>query len=386
MESQAANLAAKNALMQQAATGVNPLIGGAAQRGLPNTFSYLTETPSIANVPSMEVQRAADLSTGYGPSSGLRMPSGIAEGFKAKAPITPDTLVGQGPLPFRQALPSGIDPKANALSNAMNLIQNPSMQGAKDYAQEHPYVTSAAVGLGTKEFLKGEDYKAPESDKGMIRPYTFESRQRPEAYAVSPLVDTSERRYFDDQFIAGTPYAADSEKAKKASGGIASSYAIGGPVETMAAMNSVGANTGYPMAGINTPMYANPMMQRPEAVNVISPSGDAGVGAYSGEPKYAGGGIADLGGYSDGGRLLKGPGDGVSDSIPAVIGQRQPARLADGEFVVPARIVSEIGNGSTEAGARKLYSMMDRVQNARRKTIGKNKVAKDTKADKYLPA
>ena len=101
---------------------------------------------------------------------------------------------------------------------------------------------------------------------------------------------------------------------------------------------------------------------------------------------FAGGGITDLGGYSDGGRLLRGPGDGVSDSIPAMIGQKQPARLADGEFVVPARIVSELGNGSTEAGARKLYAMMDRVQSARRKTVGKNKVANNPRADKFLPA
>ena len=97
------------------------------------------------------------------------------------------------------------------------------------------------------------------------------------------------------------------------------------------------------------------------------------------------GGMYNLGSYSDGGRLLRGPGDGVSDSIPATIGQKQPARLADGEFVVPARIVSEIGNGSTEAGARKLYAMMDRVQNARKATVGKGKVAKNTRADKYLP-
>ena len=104
-------------------------------------------------------------------------------------------------------------------------------------------------------------------------------------------------------------------------------------------------------------------------------------------PYAAGGGImTGLGGYSDGGRLLKGPGDGVSDSIPAVIGKRQPARLADGEFVVPARIVSELGNGSTEAGARKLYAMMERVQKARGKTVGKKKVAVNSKADKHLPA
>jgi hypothetical protein len=110
-------------------------------------------------------------------------------------------------------------------------------------------------------------------------------------------------------------------------------------------------------------------------------------GAFGGN--FAAGGNVkgyNLGGYSDGGRLLKGPGDGVSDDIPAVIGDRQPARLADGEFVIPARIVSEIGNGSTDAGAKRLYAMMDRIQSGRKKTIGKNNVAKDTKAKKHLLA
>jgi len=106
-------------------------------------------------------------------------------------------------------------------------------------------------------------------------------------------------------------------------------------------------------------------------------------GQYQG---YASGGISSLGGYSDGGRLLRGPGDGVSDDIPAQIGRRQPARLADGEFVVPARIVSELGNGSTEAGAKRLYAMMDRVQQGRKKSVGKDKVAVDSKAYKHLPA
>jgi hypothetical protein len=101
---------------------------------------------------------------------------------------------------------------------------------------------------------------------------------------------------------------------------------------------------------------------------------------------YSSGGISSLGTYSDGGQLLRGPGDGVSDDIPAQIGARQPARLADGEFVVPARVVSELGNGSTDAGAKRLYAMMDRVQNNRRKSVGKGKVAVDSKAYKHLPA
>jgi hypothetical protein len=90
-----------------------------------------------------------------------------------------------------------------------------------------------------------------------------------------------------------------------------------------------------------------------------------------------------IGGYSDGGRMLKGPGDGMSDSIPGVIGNKQPARLADGEFVVPADVVSHLGNGSTDAGAKRLYSMMDKVRNAR---TGKKKQAKAIKAERYMPA
>lgn len=93
---------------------------------------------------------------------------------------------------------------------------------------------------------------------------------------------------------------------------------------------------------------------------------------------YMPGGIAMLAG----GRYLRGPGDGVSDSIPAKFERSgQPARLADGEFVIDARTVSEIGNGSSEAGARKLYAMMDRVHKARKTA----KRGKPSGADKYLP-
>lgn len=97
----------------------------------------------------------------------------------------------------------------------------------------------------------------------------------------------------------------------------------------------------------------------------------------------ADGGIADLGGYSDGGRLLKGPGDGMSDSIPARIGRRQPARLADGEFVVPADVVSHLGNGSTDAGAKQLYDMMDKVRRAR---TGNKKQGKEINPRRFVPA
>ncbi len=100
---------------------------------------------------------------------------------------------------------------------------------------------------------------------------------------------------------------------------------------------------------------------------------------------FAGGGLPSLGGYASSGnpRLLKGPGDGMSDNIPAVIGNKQPARLADGEFVVPADVVSHLGNGSTEAGAKQLYKMMDRIRQQR---TGKKRQAPQVNPAKAMPA
>jgi hypothetical protein len=93
---------------------------------------------------------------------------------------------------------------------------------------------------------------------------------------------------------------------------------------------------------------------------------------------------SSLGGYAAGGnpRLLKGPGDGMSDNIPATINGRQPARLADGEFVIPADVVSHLGNGSTEAGAKQLHAMMNKIRKAR---TGNSKQGRQINPRKYLP-
>lgn len=98
---------------------------------------------------------------------------------------------------------------------------------------------------------------------------------------------------------------------------------------------------------------------------------------------YAGGGILEM--MAGGGqpRFLSGGGDGMSDSIPASIDGQQEARLADGEFVIPADVVSHIGNGSSKAGAKQLYSMMDRVRKAR---TGTKKQGKQIKPTKFMPA
>jgi len=175
-----------------------------------------------------------------------------------------------------------------------------------------------------------DEVKAPPS---LIRPYELNRTARSGdglSAKYQPGQDTSQRKWFDDTWKEGTPYEAPGPEYKKmADGGV----------------------TAFP--------YGDSVIQ------------------------LAGGGLGSLGGYSDGGRMLKGPGDGMSDNIPAVIGGKQPARLADGEFVVPADVVSHLGNGSTDAGAKQLYKMMDRIRQAR---TGKKKQAPAVKTGRMMPA
>lgn len=93
---------------------------------------------------------------------------------------------------------------------------------------------------------------------------------------------------------------------------------------------------------------------------------------------YAAGGIANLAH----GNYLAGATDGMADKIPATIAGKQPAKLSHGEFVIPADVVSHLGNGNSEAGAERLYSMMDKIRTAR---TGTKKQGKQINPNKYLP-
>lgn len=272
-------------------------------------------------------------------------------------------------------------------------LQALKMMPGKDLAK---YGLSAAA----PALLAQPEYKQPELDREQYR-YAYTPGRVADPYAKLPAGYRGEVEYFRPQYT------------RLAEGGLADlstgveRYALGGFFNRLK-NREAGADTGQYAYDPITQSYASGLGGLSGAYNYTydpttqsytsvapppAPAEAAGAGEY--QPTYgqvdygagmARGGISHLGDYSDGGRLLRGPGDGVSDSIPATIGDKRPARLADGEFVVPARIVSELGNGSTEAGARKLYAMMDRIQRARGKTTGKGKVAKNTRADNYLPA
>jgi hypothetical protein len=287
------------------------------------------------------------------------------------------------------ATPSFADMNASQRFEAIKAGASPSNAGK--FIADNKYTaagTAASIAAGMQ---KDPTMSQPDKDMGQrysYSPGTASPLPAPDVPSYDQMLYGSgnygrQQKYFSPSY---TPISNTAAKDLY-------HYAAGGPVEQMSNQAAMGANTMYPMANMSTSSFATPY-QSPVSTNMLAPTSDVGVG-MGGEPNMQGtrlatGGLSDagynLGGYSDGGRLLRGPGDGVSDSIPAVIGKKQPARLADGEFVVPARIVSELGNGSTEAGARKLYAMMDRVQASRKNTVGKGKVAKNNRADKYLPA
>jgi hypothetical protein len=94
--------------------------------------------------------------------------------------------------------------------------------------------------------------------------------------------------------------------------------------------------------------------------------------------EMAGGGLASL---NNQGYYLGGPTDGMADQVPAMISNSQPAALSDGEFVIPADVVSHLGNGNSDAGAEELFAMMERVRQAR---TGNPKQGKEINPKKYL--
>jgi hypothetical protein len=193
-----------------------------------------------------------------------------------------------------------------------------------------------------------------------------------------PYEDPDKNKYRGPQGQLNLSDNFDTGLRLVAKGGAIKSYALGGSVGNP----SVGG-------GLSS-LYNRPEGQAPQNI-----SNDAyGLGRLSdlGSEQaryqaqtlgYAMGGLTALKSGGQPGGYLDGEGDGMSDSIPATIEGKQPARLADGEFVIPADVVSHLGNGSSKAGSKRLYAMLDKVRHAR---TGNKKQGKEIKADKYLPA
>jgi len=125
----------------------------------------------------------------------------------------------------------------------------------------------------------------------------------------------------------------------------------------------------------------------PQSSNRVAGGGGGGFSNNAQLSQFATGGIAQLPmrGYAEGGEIgqyLRGETDGMSDEILTTIDGQQPAALSHGEFVIPADIVSHLGNGNSDAGAKMLEQMMSRV---RKERTGNNKQGKEIDANQFLP-
>jgi hypothetical protein len=368
----------------------------------------------------------------YQPTSFSASPANLATEMNAYSPTqTNFGAFGEAPGTVSQVQPNqygafGEAPPTSTTGSVTNAAQQ---NAAASYGNQAVGQTSrpsfmdnvmadkmgaAKYGLAaaTPAMMERPDYNPPEikGDSDMGQRYGFASGYDPSipgrtanpSYTQISDEEAKKRYGFADggeiQYPTGEPVM------RMADGGPAASSGYGAYTAQDANVAARGLGTGIDYSGYNTApnqgimaalSKGNPnqnivdlykAVDAKKAADEAKAAADAAQGEISSSffGSYAqGGGISTLGGYSDGGRLLKGPGDGMSDNIPAKIGAKQPARLADGEFVVPADVVSHLGNGSTDAGAKQLYKMMDKIRTAR---TGRKAQGKQVNPNKFMPA
>ena len=406
--------------------GFNPALASGATPGA--TLGSTTGGAAAFN-PAIGAPGAQNILSGAGASSiGLAPTSGI--GLAPTSGIGGANIAGYTPGMYSSGaapMPGGVTPVKTPFSirDLLSKAPTPDVTGNSETKKQIAQATGknifgympgeqgflsdpmlAAIGGGSAFLSKKSPTGLPAGEEDYISSFNPSKFRRSEpTYAPEGIYVPEYRDY-----------------TTAAEGGIMQAFQSGGPVERMSQMNTALNPQGglYPQGMIDKTQYAVPTQRptsmevldagaqrtfnnggiaeilenaqaqglTPEAYQQIYGRGNAIVAMQKALKEgqivngMARGGISSLGGYSDGGRMLKGPGDGMSDSIPGVIANKQPARLADGEFVVPADVVSHLGNGSTDAGAKQLYAMMDKVRKAR---TGKKKQAPAVKANRYMP-
>jgi hypothetical protein len=291
-------------------------------------------------------------------------------------------LTGEDPL--KGALMGGLMGGATGgLMNAMAPGAAAAAPGATSATSALPDAISAQT--GSQLGALNPDFNPMPNTAGLGAPGTSMFGSNPSVqYALSDMPSTIPGAGAPGSSGMGQWWEGLSDKQKMLTGG-AGVLGLG----MLADRNRYGIPQQAPYTGPLSRFKFNPDTYR------ATPFAEGGIAALDAgsydrmvgeEPMYstmASGGIANLGGYSDGGRMLKGPGDGMSDSIPATIAGKRPARLATEEFVVPADVVSHLGNGSSDAGAKQLYAMMDKVRQAR---TGRKSQGREINPRKYMPA
>ncbi len=246
----------------------------------------------------------------------------------------------------------------------------PSGDQPGDYPMPTNPQTPGAFGGGSDYSHEGDNYRTPGSTQGVGgSPVNASTTSGLEAFLRNLVggLRTSGGRIAD----RATNAASDPSSLLTA---LAASYIFGGGSEPRA--------KGYTGPGIATNMKATREML-PQAAPQPYGSGRMGK-QYFAPIKYAAqGGIMGMAsGGASAPQYLRGSTDGMADKLDTTIDNHQPAKLSHGEFVVPADVVSHLGNGNSDAGADVLYKMMNKVRKAR---TGNPKQGKRINPDKFTP-
>jgi hypothetical protein len=271
-----------------------------------------------------------------------------AEENKYRDPITGRLNLAQASPGLRLATGGTVNTNSSTISSGG--IQD--LYGTNDQTTGTQNLSKEGYGIGRLNSLAAEGSRAKAAD-------TFYAAGGPIAFAEGGSSNIYIPGYnlpsFSQGSLGGNPL-----------------FALLAQLFAKQGLSNAQANTSTSAAKAPTPTTISPMNEPgmyPQASNDYMATKATDKGTFALE--------AAKGGY------LNGHGDGMSDSIPATIEGKQPARLADGEFVIPADVVSHIGNGSSKAGSKQLYSMLDRIRKAR---TGHTKQGKEIKPQKYMPA
>jgi len=349
-----------------------------------STISTGGGTPFIGDLPDIGGDyQQIDVTKEYGPEAAgytaykdpatnkviLVSPKG--EYFYGEGNATPQKIWDPDAL---KAAPSGIGSIINDFAKSFFTSKDASGKVTPNLAAIGGLAAFLTSSAGKKLLGTGEAPKV--GYQGSIPTYTAVRERVGGLEDIARRPGSGGRRYFTDTTYVDPSKTAELQAAQTA----AQTQAAG-----LAALNA-----------------ANPFYQkRPESVIPKKEEEEKGITTVAAPavppaskviesmpvPKYdeKGNVVAAYGGLMNlaKGRYLNGATDGMADKIPANIEGKQPAKLSHGEFVVPADVVSHLGNGNSEAGAKRLYDMMDKIRHAR---TGTTKQGKQINPNKYLPA
>lgn len=251
---------------------------------------------------------------------------------------------------------SGVN--SNIFKSILNAFKKPASEGG---GTDWRKVTTALGGIAGITGLDSltQAQTQPSGYQGGIPSYTAVRERVQDTYDPTRRPGSGGMRYFSDiNYVAPDGVEAARTAAQEQAAGLAALNLENPANQTVVPLSMPPAQ----------PTTAQTTTTRP-ASSVIE---DLPV------PSYNRGGVASL----KQGRYLGGPTDGMADKLNTTIDGKQPAALSHGEFVIPADVVSHLGNGNSTAGADKLYDMMDKIRYAR---TGNKKQGKEIDPNKFLP-